>query len=1327
MDSETNSTRIEKLNNSNYFAWKIRIEHLLALKDFDDHITEDPPSNPTQLGAWSKNDKKAQALIALNLTDELLENVRDVSTAKEMWTSIKNVFERHTLLNELSARREFYTASMREGESVLQFSNRIRHYAATLKGMEVDLPESEMSMALLSGLPDEFNSIISALDALNDDESSLEWEFIKSRIMQEEQRIGMRSKASISKSETSALVTKNGTTTSDKCHKCAVAANRPVCSHCKKVGHEVSKCWKLYPHLNPHKKSKTAIIATQSDEDPTICLLSRKVKVGTSNSADWFIDSGCSNHMTYDKSIISSYSSGEYSPVELGNSKTAQVLGSGNVNLTLSVNGKSTNCILQNVLHVPDLGYQLISVLTMDRSGCKISFHSQRCWIMKNNELLATGTMQQNLYRLDTSSNTVQKGLVAEVSLWHRRLAHLHPSTIANMSKLSVGTGLSVSKFNPHSFTCEGCILGKGHRSAIPKKSHSLTSHLLELVHSDVNGPMDTPSKGGSKYFVVFIDDFSKWTVVFPMKKKSDTFECFKKFHAFAETHTGSRVKTVNVLKRSQEKQGKLKALRTDNGGEYISGAFKSYLETHGISHQLTIAYTPQQNGVSERMNRTLMDLVRSMLQSAKLDKSFWAEALATAVYIRNRVTSHSLPEGITPYHRWMNKPPSFSHIRVFGCHCWYVIPKSKVKKLDPRSREGIMVGYSAQSKGYKIWDPELKKMIVSRDVTFNESNHESTKVSSHPSQVDVTVPGGVEKVEADTSNKTAIDDVHASSSSSENDSDFEKALPEAPSALRRSDRVKRKPTEWWKTTGSVAAVSQMLSIVELPTSYSTAMSNQNIDFWKPGIDREHDCLTRNKTWTLVDRTNKMHVLPSKYVFKVKNGEPKVRLVAVGCRQIHGLDYNETFAPVVTLTTIRTVLALVAVLDLELEQMDVVTAFLNGDLNEDIYMSIPAGFKNDQNLDKVCKLNKSLYGLKQAPKQWYEKMHKFLDEDLGFKSSQNDPCLYTKHEGSNIVIMCLYVDDLLIAGSDKSEVAKIKRELSDRFEMKDLGAATIIVGIEIKRDRERKSLTISQHEYTQKVLARFGMENSKTVATPMERPSKSKASELDEPAENIPYRQAIGSLMYLMIGTRPDIGYAIGKLSQFAETPLNRHWIAVKRVLRYINATQRFGITYQGSASENPVGYADADWGGCKETRKSTSGYLFLFANGAISWRSKKQNCVATSTCEAEYIATCLAVKESVWLSRLIADLRFSSNSNPVTINVDNQSAITSAENTSINQRNKHIEIPYHYVRDCVQRKKVFIQYCSSGSQIADILTKPLERVLFQKLRSLQGIENTTN
>ncbi len=925
------STKIDKLNHSNYHFWKIRIEHVLALKDLEEFLVDDPPgehATTTEVTQWTRKDKKAQAIIGLTLSDDLLENVREVKTAKEMWHTIKNVFERHTLLNKLAARRKFYTATKEESESILQFANRIRHLSATLATMNVTISESEKAMALLNGLPDEYRALISALDAVDSDESELNWEHVKSRVLQEEQRIVMRIKSAQKKSETAALLSNQNHQPSPPTRPTRHSRNRPYCNYCKRPGHIEVKCWTKFPHLNPRSKeaapSKPAFIATQCDEDPVICLMAKYENAEEPRLSDkWFVDSGCSNHMTYNKDLFSSYTPGYHSPVALGNNKTASVAGKGTVDIAISLQGKQTKCRLTNVLHVPELGYQLLSVLTFDKSGLATSFYSRLCRIERDSTLLATATMNGNLYELDTPLPSPATSLVAQtMKVWHQRLAHTQPSTISEMAQSGTVQGLEIKRSVKDDMSCTECVLGKGHRHAIPKKSQARAARLLELVDSDVNGPLEVPSLGGSRYFVTFIDDFSRWTSLYTMKDKSETFDCFKKYHSHAERHTGAKIRSVNVIRRTRKTAEELKELRADNGGEYLSNEFKSYLEDHGIQHQLTIAYTPQQNGVAERMNRTLVDCVRSLLHTTKLDKKFWVEALSTAVYVRNRVFSRPLPKNTTPYHRWMTKASDLSHLRVFGSKSLYVLPKKQMKKLDARAEEGLMMGYSNQSKGYKIWDIASSMLIVSRDVTFAETS--STPPTAEISNADsassnVAVPGGDDKVEVadnidlkhENRDETITDDATNSEGDEVQNSDIEFEDPQDTPAppLGRSTRTRNPTGEWWKTT---SLFSQALAVQEVPTSYKTATTPESVAFRQPGIDREHDCLNRNGTWKLVDYSNGMKVLPCKYVFKVKENKPKVRLVALSCRQMHGIDYNENFAPVVTMTIIRTILAVTA-------------------------------------------------------------------------------------------------------------------------------------------------------------------------------------------------------------------------------------------------------------------------------------------------------------------------------------------------------------------------------------------------------------------------------
>ena len=1360
MDSVQNALKIDKLRDDNFHVWKHRVQLVLALSEADEFIEDDPPlDTDPEYKAWLKGDRKAQAIIGLTLSDSVLEQVQHATTAKEMWEVILDIYEKHTLLNKLAARRRFYTATMNDGEKVLGFASRIRQLAATLKSMGVTIDDSEMAMALLNGLPDRFDGLISALDALGNDEKLFTFEFVKSRCQQEEQRHAKRDEDARIKSETAALVARPA---------------RKLCD-CGKH-YDPSRCYLKYPELAPpdwHRRNKDkGLIGKEDTSDSEICLfgmeheepcedppsapdtvcLAALEKAFPGGSKHWFLDSGCTSHMTYDRQALSSFSEIE-SSVDFG-SGSSKIVGQGTVVLQVRVKGDLRKCTIRNVKYVPTLKYQLLSVRCMAKLGTLTTFDVDAAFLRRKSDskLVATGSIAGGLYALDTTSlaSGTDVALVADLRLWHQRLAHVSMGGIKSMAERGVVLGV---KINPKDSQqdCVGCILGKSHRTPIPRTRSSRATKLLERVHSDVLGPLEVASVGGSKYIISFIDDYSNWTTEYTMRKKSEALDRFKRYKAHAETHTNQVLKTLQIheyrfsVSASAAESTKLKILRSDNGGEYLSDKFRQYLDDSGIKHELTVAYTPQQNGVAERMNRTLLDLVRSMLHHHGIEKRFWAEALATAVYVRNRVTSRALGNNVTPHHLWHGQAPDLSHMRVFGARCWYVLPRAKVKKLDPRAREAVMMGYSAQSKGYKLWDVESKKFVVSRDVRFDESRAAVDKTAEVEGEsvavVDITQDNNnnvndssqVEPTEQPSATASNQDEAVVNTPAANVDNNSQ---PPASSGPRRSSRQSKPPGAWWVATSSsptndnnlVSIVSSDIALIahDVPQSYSEAMSPDNIDFWAPGIQREEDCIRENNTFTLVERQPGMHVLPCRYVFKVKNSGPKVRIVAKGFRQVHGVDYHETFAPVISLASVRCLLAIVARLDLELYQMDVVTAFLNGELDEVIYMEVPAGFRDPNRPNLVCKLLKALYGLKQAPRQWYAKINTFLCDELKFTSCPYEPCLYYKHDERSMMLIALYVDDLLIAGNDLVALQRVKADFARQFKMKDLGEAAEFLGMRIVRDRSKHSLHLTQSDYIDSVLERFRMSDSKPVSTPMELPAKGHSLETPDPNDlptDAPYRAAVGCLIWLMIGTRPDIGYAVGRLAQHNENPLESHWTAVKRVLRYLKSTRKTGLTYCSDQTLHPVGYCDSDWASCRESRKSTAGFVFLLGGGAVCWKSKKQSIVAASSCEAEYIAAFPATKEAVWLSRLLAGMLGKDKLPPIVLKIDNQGAIATAKGTGINNRNKHIDMRYHFTRDAVGNKQVAVEYVRSNEQAADPLTKPLLREAHIKTCAMMGLQ----
>ncbi|CAL1362591.1 unnamed protein product [Linum trigynum] len=493
---------------------------------------------------------------------------------------------------------------------------------------------------------------------------------------------------------------------------------------------------------------------------------------------------------------------------------------------------------------------------------------------------------------------------------------------------------------------------------------------------------------------------------------------------------------------------------------------------------------------------------------------------------------------------------------------------------------------------------------------------------------------------------------------------------------------------------------------VPIPTRYKQAHGDP---VWDNAMDVEIDALHANGTWTVVDRPPPpVPVVGIKWVYNIKflpDGSierHKARVVAQGFTQEHGVDYDETFAPVAKMPTVRTLLAVAAVRDWPLYQLDVKNAFLHGDLKEVVYMEPPPGYKY-ASPGQVCLLHRSLYGLKQAPRAWFEKFHATILA-LGLRQSLNDPSLFTKTSAAGIVVLLLYVDDMVVTGDDVEGIRSLKSGLQAAFSLKDLGDLRYFLGLEITRSSQ--GITLHQTKYIKDLLSEHQFDSCTPVRTPMELNLKLHKESGPLLADGAAYRSIVGSLIYLA-ATRPDISYAVQIVSQFMAAPRQDHLAAVHRILRYLKGTMDVGLFFSSQGSMALQAFSDSDFAGCVDTRRSTSGWCIRFGSSFISWRSKKQDRVSKSSTKAEYMAMSEVSSEVIWLQRLLADFGVSCSS-PVDLFVDNTSAIQIAVNPVMHERTKHIELHIHYVRDLVRDGVLHVHYVASEDQIADLLTKSL-------------------
>ena len=649
---------------------------------------------------------------------------------------------------------------------------------------------------------------------------------------------------------------------------------------------------------------------------------------------------------------------------------------------------------------------------------------------------------------------------------------------------------------------------------------------------------------------------------------------------------------------------------------------------------------------------------------------------------------------------------------------------------MDPKSHQFLFTGINNSTKGYRYYNPATRQIQTSRNVVFiveNPPDHGNSEdiTVTHPTLLegegerDQSIPG-----DKDQSLKLATTDQITMTTPSE--IPIRSKSSRIASQNSRPNYVKMNNPAAQNTT-NIAVDFAFLGegLNDEPQTLGEAKAQMDWPKWKQAMDDEIEQLQKLGTYTSTKLPADRKAIACKWVYRLKKDSEgnivryKARLVAKGFSQIPGIDFDETFAPVMRLDTLQLLLALSISLKLKVHVVDVVGAYLNAHLKETIYMQQIPGYEDGT--DNVLQLLRTLYGLKQSGRAWNEKLNKaFLK--LGYTRLMSDQCVYIRRQDQNLSIVAVHVDDMTIFASNDDIMSEIKKELADIFTITDLGELKQVVGFEVTKDPQGEYINISQKQYIKKILKRFGMEDSKPCKMPMD-PNIRLTKTPEDVSHHIPeYGAAIGSLMYAAIGTRPDIAYSVQSLSQFTNRPGPEHWTAVKRVFRYLNGTQDLGITYKKMLKINLDGYTDADWGSNPVDRKSISGYTFLIGDGPITWTSKKQQTVALSSMEAEYMAASLATREAIWLRTLLKELGFELEG-PTTLNTDNQSAIQFAKNSGFHARSKHIDIQYHFVREKIISNEITIPYCASEDNLADIFTKALPMPKHQDLANRLGIQ----
>ncbi|GKA56808.1 putative ribonuclease H-like domain-containing protein [Tanacetum coccineum] len=995
--------------------------------------------------------------------------------------------------------------------------------------------------------------------------------------------------------------------------------------------------------------------------------------------------------------------------------------------------------VISRVYYVEGLGHNLFSVGQFCDSDLEVAFRKHTCFVRDLDGVdLIKGSRGTNLYTISVEDMMrsspiclLSKASKNKSWLWHRRLNHLNFGTLNDLARKDLVRGLPRLKFEKDHL-CSACQLGKSRKATHKPKTINTITEVLHTLHMDLCGPLRVQSINGKKYILVIVDDYSRFTWVKFLRSKDET-------PAFV----------INLLKQLQVGLNKtVRFVRTDNGTEFVNKDLTDYYESVGITHEKTVPRTPQQNGVVERRNRTLVEAARTMLIFSKAPLFLWAEAVATACYTQNRSLIHTL-HNKTPYELVHDKKPDLSFLRIFGALCYPTNDNKDLGKLKAKADIGFFVGYTPNRKGYRIYNKRTRQIMETIHVTFDELTEQTAPVHSSsgpapnlltlgpislglvpksapaipyvpPTNKDLellfqpmfdeyfeTPTGDLQIPPVPTAPTPAIptglsvsisfDHDAPSSSHSPSSSAHQSSLVHHGVAIEHSFKVNlvititapnqstqphehlrkwtdshhldniigspSRPVSTWKQLATDALwcfYNSVLSKVK-PKNFKSAVTE---DCWFQAMQDEIHEFDRLDVWELVPPPDCAMIIALKWIYKVKLDEygdvlkNKARLVAKGYRQEEGLDFEESFAPVARLEAIRIFLVNAANKNITVYQMDVKTAFLNGELKEEVYVSQPEGFVDPDRPHHVYRLKKALYGLKQAPRAWYDTLSKFLLAQ-GFSKGVVDPTLFIQKTGKHTL-------------------------------------------------HNPRGIFINQSKYANEILKKFDLHKSNPVDTPMVERTK-----LDEDLSGIPvhqtqYSSMIGSLMYLT-ASRPDLIFAVCMCARYQSKPTKKHLEAVKRV-------------FPKDTAMALTAYADADHAGCQDTQRSTSGSAQFLGDKLVSWSSKKQTSTSISSTEAEYIAMSGCCAQILWMRSQLSDYGFAYNHIP--LYCDNKSAIALCCNNVQHSKSKHIDIRHHFIREQVEKGVVELYFVRTEYQLADIFTKALPRERFEFILPRLGMKS---
>ncbi|KAI3729444.1 hypothetical protein L6452_18102 [Arctium lappa] len=1348
----------QPLEGDNYSTWSRSMMISLFVKNktrFIDGYLAKPVSDLVLQNAWIRCNNMVISWLMNSVSKPIASSIMYLDTTYKIWMTLKNRFQDSNGPRIFQIRRDLMNLSQNQDPVNIYFTKlqslweELAFFHPHCNCGKCDCGgngkiekhyEDEHVLNFLMGLNESYYQIRSQILLM---EPLPQIDKVFSLVAQEERQrsVGQPQQQQVINTQSMVLNVKGGSSGVKRQFTNNPSSNsgnrfssreKPFCTHCQMQGHTKEKCYKLHGYPIGYKsrsRVNNVVVENNVNGNSESCGedLSNVIK-GLSSIQCQQLLSTLSGHLTVTLYLLLKMRIDVMNPQRFVNSRSVS-----NFSITLPTNESvrvnligdvmiNGNILLRDVLYVPQFHLNLVSVsaLNSDRKY-SVRFDYDHGLIQEKeiNRTIGKADLCQGLYILNEEEKVyVNQVSAVPLDVWHQRFGH--PSN----KKLLVIKSLLNVKENSQDSSCIVCPLSKHKR--LPFVSlDNVCDKSFDLVHLDTWGPFHMSDKNGHRYFLTLVDDHNRYTWVFLIKNKSDAIQVIPWFYNMALTQFGI----------------KIKAFHTDNAQEL---SFTNFFLDKGILHQKSCVGRPQQNSVVERKHQHLLNVARSLMFKSKVPLLLWSESILTDAFLINRTPSKTLGDR-TPYEILHGKIPDFSMLRTFGCYAFASTLTNERHKFSQRAKACLFVGYPVGMKAYKLMDLETKQVFQSRDVVFHENvfPYKGGQVDKdYDPFSDIVVPAARNDFyEDDERHTTRMEHVQ----SPENEDELGEPISSEPmecqneslsteaagcnqseNGNRRSSQNRRPPSYlkeyhcnvvhgessnalphsmskyygYQHLTETQRKFACAISTNMEPSSYKQAAENSE---WISAMEEELKAMELNKTWTVVPLPEGKNSVGCRWVYKLKYGASgvierhKARLVAKGFHQQEGVDFVDNFSPVAKMVTVKAILALESINSWSLIQLDVNNAFLNGDLEEEVYMDILLGYKVEGEFlvgtKLACKLHKSIYGLKQTSRQWNTKFSNFM-LSIGFSQSRSDYSLFHKGHGQDFVALLVYVDDIIFTGASKCGIAKLKDQLSNTFKLKDLGDLKFFLGLEVIRSEE--GILLSQRRYVLQLLEDSGMLASKPVKEPMDPRHVLTDDDGDLLTDASQYRRMIGRLLYLTI-TRPDVCFAVQKLSQYVSQPRTGHMQAVKHLLRYLKEKPGSGVFYSSESSLQIQAYCDSDWGKCMDSRRSST--------------------------ESEYRAMAVATCELVWIKQLLKDLDVP-HSQSILLFCDNKSARKIASNPTFHERTKHIDIDCHFVREKVMDKLVRLVPIESAYQLADALTKPLSRPQLQFLLSKMNLQN---